>query len=106
MDNTAFKLQMALLEFNKDKPNWWTWKKVDDNGDKIPGNQRMTYANIILQDETATMPSEVALNNKISSMEQDETDRINKKNTDQASGKAKLKDLGLNDDEIKALTGA
>ena len=29
------------------------------------------------------------------------------KNTnDKASGKQKLKDLGLNDDEIKALTGA
>jgi len=39
-------------------------------------------------------------------MEQDETNRINKKNTDKASGKTKLKNLGLNDDEIKALTGA
>ena len=29
-----------------------------------------------------------------------------KKKTDAASGKQKLKDLGLNDDEIKALTGA
>ena len=106
MSDTVFKLQMALLEFNKDKPNWWNWKKVDDDGNKIPGNQRMTYANIILQDETATMPSEVDVNNKISSMGQDEIDRINKKDTDQASGKAKLKDLGLNDDEIKALTGA
>ena len=28
------------------------------------------------------------------------------KETNQASGKQKLKDLGLNDDEIKALTGA
>ena len=32
---------------------------------------------------------------------------IQTKNTnDKASGKQKLKDLGLNDDEIKALTGA
>jgi len=28
------------------------------------------------------------------------------KDTNKASGKQKLKDLGLNDDEIKALTGA
>jgi hypothetical protein len=106
MSDTSFKLQMALLEFNKDKPNWWNWKKIDSNGNKIPNDQRMTYPNIILQDKTATMPSEEDVNNKILSMEQDETDRINKKNTDKASGKTKLKNLGLNDDEIKALTGA
>ena len=58
MSDTVFKLQMALLEFNKDKPNWWNWKKIDSNGNKIPNDQRMTYPNIILQDKTATMPSE------------------------------------------------
>ena len=37
-----------------------------------------------------------------SEIEQDETDKTNKK----ASGKAKLKELGLDDAEIKALIGA
>jgi hypothetical protein len=31
---------------------------------------------------------------------------LDQKATDKANGKQKLKDLGLNDDEIKALTGA
>ena len=96
--------QEALHTFNGG--DWYGWKTHDDNGDKIPNDQRMTYANIILQDQTATMPSEEDVNNKISSMEQDETDKINKKNTDKASGKTKLKNLGLTDDEIKALIGA
>jgi hypothetical protein len=33
-------------------------------------------------------------------------EKIIAKENDKASGKQKLKDLGLNDDEIKALTGA
>jgi|10_taG_2_1085330.scaffolds.fasta_scaffold143111_2 hypothetical protein len=36
----------------------------------------------------------------------DEATAKTTKETNQASGKQKLKDLGLNDDEIKALTGA
>ena len=35
-----------------------------------------------------------------------ENDHKTTKETNRASGKQKLKDLGLNDDEIKALTGA
>jgi hypothetical protein len=31
--------------------------------------------------------------------------KLEKENTDKASGKQKLKDLGLNDDEIQALMG-
>ena len=33
------------------------------------------------------------------------TDKLAKRETDRASGKKKLKDLGLTDDEIKALMG-
>ena len=29
---------------------WYGWRKVDDNGDKIPNDQRMTYENIIVHD--------------------------------------------------------
>jgi hypothetical protein len=37
---------------------------------------------------------------------QSKIDAQTKNTNDKASGKQKLKDLGLNDDEIKALTGA
>jgi len=95
-------LQKALAYFNTDKPQWYGWKKTDSDGNVIPNNQRMTYANIILNDDTATIPSEADVNAKIQEIKDAETAATNKK----ASGKAKLKELGLDDDEIKALTGA
>jgi len=66
------------------------------------GDKRMAYENIILNDDTATLPSKAEVDAKIQEIKDEDTVRINKK----ASGKQKLKDLGLDDDEIKALTGA
>ena len=93
-------LQLALQTFNGD--NWYGWKKEDDNGNKIPNDQRMTYANIEVIKAGATIPSEADVNAKIQELKDAEQTAIDKK----ASGKAKLKDLGLTDAEIKALTGA
>ena len=95
-------LQDALQEFNKDKPNWYGWKKVDSDGNKILNDQRMTYANIKVIKDGATIPSESDVNTKIQELKDAKTAAANKK----ASGKQKLKDLGLDDAEIKALTGA
>jgi len=97
MDRDYF--QDALQTFNGG--DWYGWKKEDSEGNKIPNNQRMTYANIIIIKEGATMPSEADVNAKIQELKDAET----KKNTDETSGKTKLKNLGLTDDEIKALTG-
>ena len=94
-------LQLALAKFNTDKPQWYGWKKVDDDGNVIPNDQRMTYENLILNDNTATMPSEADVNAKIQELKDAEQAAIDKK----ASGKQKLKDLGLDDAEIKALIG-
>ena len=94
-------LQRALMTFNSDKPQWWGWKKEDSDGNKIPNNQRMTYANVILNDDTATMPSEANVNAKIQEIKDAETAKVNKK----ASGKQKLLDLGLSEAEVKALIG-
>ena len=93
-------LQDALHTFNGG--NWYGWKKVDSDGNKIPNDQRMTYANIEVIKDGATIPSEADVNAKIQEIKDAKTAVANKK----ASGKAKLKDLGLDDDEIKALTGA
>ena len=92
--------QTALHKFNGG--NWYSWKKVDDNGNKIPNDQRMTYANIKVIKDGATIPSESDVNTKIQELKDAKTAAANKK----ASGKAKLKELGLDDAEIKALTGA
>jgi|TARA_R110000744_G_scaffold284088_1_gene395435 hypothetical protein len=92
-------LQKALQTFNGG--NWYGWKKEDSNGNKIPNDQRMTYANIKVIKDGATIPSEADVNAKIQELKDAEQDVVNKR----ASGKQKLLDLGLNESEIKALTG-
>ena len=92
-------LQIALHKFNGG--NWYGWKKEDDNGNKIPNDKRMTYANIKVIKDGATMPTEADVNAKIQELKDAEQTAIDKK----ASGKQKLKDLGLDDDEIQALIG-
>jgi len=81
---------------------WFGWRTHDDNGNKIPNDQRMSYENIIVHDSSITKPTEAEVNAKIQELKDAETTRENKK----ASGKQKLKDLGLDDDEIQALMGA
>ena len=95
-------LQEALQTFNDTNGvNWYGWKKEDDNGNKIPNDQRMTYANIEIIKDGATMPSEADVNAKIQELKDAETQT----ETDASNGKQKLKDLGLTDAEIKALIG-
>jgi hypothetical protein len=62
----------------------------------------MQYQYIKIIKDGATMPTEAEVNAKIQEIKDAEQDAINKK----ASGKQKLKDLGLDDDEIQALIGA
>ena len=77
------------------------WRKEDDNGNIIPNNQRMVYANLVIDDNSITKPSEADVNAKIQELKDAEQAAIDKK----ASGKQKLKDLGLDNAEIKALIG-
>ena len=97
MDRDYF--QEALHTFNGG--NWYGWKTHDDSGNKIPNSDRMQYQHIKIIKDGATMPSEADVNAKIQELKDAETAAINKK----ASGKQKLKDLGLDDDEINALMG-
>ena len=92
-------LQEALNSFNG--ANWYGWKKFDDNGNKIPNEHRMCYECIEIIKDGATMPTEAEVNAKIEELKQADADRETKK----ASGIQKLKDLGLDDAEIKALIG-
>ena len=88
-------LQLALLHFNVGKHQWYGWKK------NWTGEKRMSYENIIVHDDSITKPTEAEVNAKIQELKDAEQAAIDKK----ASGKQKLKDLGLDDDEIQALIG-
>ena len=92
-------LQEALHTFNGG--NWYGWKKTDSDGNKIPNDQRMTYANIEVIKDGATIPTEAEVNAKIQELKDAEAAVETKK----ASGKQKLLDLGLSEEEVKALIG-
>ena len=90
-------LQLALATFNGGM--WYGWKTHDDNGNKIPNDQRMCYECIEIIKDGATMPTEAEVDAKI----QEIKDAAAKKIADKASANAKLKALGLTDDEIEAI---
>ena len=90
-------LQDALHTFNGG--NWYGWKKTDSDGNIIPNDQRMTYANIEVIKDGATIPSEADVNAKIQEIKDAETSKANNK----TSAQNKLKALGLTDAEIEAL---
>ncbi len=95
-------LQDALHSFNPSHKNWYGWRKVDDDGNKIPNDQRMKYEHIILNDDTAILPSEADVNAKIQEIKDEEA----AVGTNKTSGKAKLKSGdALTDDEVEALFG-
>ena len=87
-------LNMALSQMHSGQ--WYGFKK------NYTGTERMSYENIIIHDASITKPTEAEVNAKIQELKDAEQATIDKK----ASGKAKLKELGLDDDEIKALMGA
>ena len=90
-------LQDALHTFNGG--NWYGWKTHDDNGNKIPNSERMQYQYIKIIKDGATMPTEAEVNAKIQELKDAEQTAINKK----ASARQKLKDLGLDDEELKSM---
>ena len=70
---------------------WYGWS---DSKNKV-------YANTIVLDKTKSHPTEKEVNDKLTELQSEYDKTI----VDKASGNQKLKDLGLTDDEIKALTG-
>ena len=65
-------------------------------------SDEQNYSTLIVHDSSITKPTEAEVNAKIQELKDAEQAAIDKK----ASGKQKLKDLGLDDDEINALIGA
>jgi len=97
MDRDYF--QLALQTFNGG--NWYGWKKVDDNGNKIPNDQRMCYECIEIIKDGAIMPTKAEVEAKIQELKDAEANAIAKKE----SAKAKLAALGLDEEEIKTIIG-
>jgi hypothetical protein len=92
-------LQDALHTFNGG--NWYGWKKFDDNGNKIPNDQRMCYECIEIIKDGATLPSKAEVDAKIQELKDAEANAITKKE----SAKTKLAALGLDEEEIKTIIG-
>ena len=92
-------LQRALTTFNGGM--WYGWKKYNDDGSRIPDAERKNYENIIVIKDGAIKPSEEEINAKIQELKDADANVETKK----ASGKQKLLDLGLTEEEVKALIG-
>ena len=75
---------------------WFGWS---DSKNKV-------YANLIIHDESKSKPSESDCTTGLATMQSDFDTAKTNAETKKASGKQKLKDLGLDDAEIKALIGA
>ena len=82
-------LMDALHKFNTKYPHWYDWKTQGD----------MTYENIKIIKEGATMPSKAEVEAKIKELKDADAAKANNKK----SAITKLKSLGLSDDEINAL---
>ena len=95
--------QDALHTFNGG--DWYGWKTHDSNGNKIPNKDRMQYQHIKIIKDGATMPTETEVNAKIQEIKDNESTKATATANKKASGKQKLKDLGLDDAEINALIG-
>ena len=79
---------------------WFGFKNLNGN------DVNKTYANLVIHDSSKEKPTKKECTDGLAQLQSDydaeQTEAENKK----ASGKQKLKDLGLDDDEIKALMGA
>ena len=74
---------------------WFGWS---DSKNKI-------YANLIVHDG-GSQPTEQECTDGLTALQTEFDNAKTKQETDKSSGNQKLKDLGLTDDEITAVTGA
>ena len=90
-------LQDSLQTFNGG--NWYGWKKFDEQGNKIPNEHRMCYECIKIIKDGAVMPTKAEVEAKIQELKDAEVAKLAKKE----EAKAKLLELGLTEEHLKAL---
>jgi hypothetical protein len=98
-------LQDALHSFNLDTPNWYGWRTHDDNGNKIPNDQRMCWEHTIVIKEGAIKPSKQELEDRIEQLKTEHENKIIQEQANKQSAINKLKALGLTDAEVEAFRG-
>ena len=98
-------LQIALHSFNLDTPNWYGWRTHDDNGNKIPNEERMCWEHVIIIKDGAIKPSKQELENRIEQLKNEHEEKILQEKANKQSALNKLSALGLTADEIKAILG-
>ena len=74
---------------------WFGWS---DSKNKI-------YANLIVHDDSKTKPTEQECIDGLAQLQSDYDTAQTNEETKKASGKQKLLDLGLSEDEVKAMIG-
>ena len=74
---------------------WFGWSDADNK----------VYANLIIHDDSKSKPSESDCTSGLATMQSDYDTAKTNAVTKKASGKQKLKDLGLDDDEIQTIMG-
>ena len=79
---------------------WFGFKNLNGN------DANKTYANLVIHDDSKTKPTEKECTDGLAQLQSDYDTEQTAAENKKASGKQKLKDLGLDDDEIKALMGA
>ena len=93
MNNRPNHIENYLVKLHSGQ--WFGWSN----------SKNKIYANLIIHDDSKAKPTEQECIDGLAQLQSDydaaQAKYINKK----ASGKQKLKDLGLDDDEIKALIG-
>jgi len=75
---------------------WFGWS---DSKNKV-------YANLIIHDDSKSKPSEQECIDGLAQLQSDYDTAQTNEETKKASGKQKLLDLGLTEEEVKALIGA
>jgi hypothetical protein len=72
---------------------WYGWSDVNNK----------VYANLIILDSTKTKPTEQECIDGLAQLQSDFDNKKTEAETKKASGKQKLLDLGLTEEEVKAL---
>ena len=96
-------LQKALHTFNGG--NWYGWRTHDDNGNKIPNDQRMCWEHTIVIKEGAIKPSKQELEDRIEQLKTEHEQKIEQELANKQSALTKLSALGLTEAEIKSIIG-